>query len=220
MVKRVNDALRAQLAAIVGPKGTGPDDTVQPADITQLRAVLEACSGAGLATAPVGALPAGDAVLIGDERLTTVRVEAAALLVHAGASCTWVAIRKAVAAKKLAVSGLPTTRSDRVGESIARGEVARRTLAGVELLTRGGELIASGGRTLKDVVGYDIAGFALGGGTQLGLIVGVTLRLEPAAAATSAQPGVGPWRGDGGVDVAAAFARLPAAAQAVPPVSD
>jgi glycolate oxidase len=217
----VNDALRAQLAAIVGESGIGANDVVQPADIAQLRAVLGACSVAGVAAAPAGSAAGRDAtVLIGGERLDAIRIEAAALLLHAGAGCTWAAVRKRAAAKKLAVSGLPPTRSDRVGESIALGELARRSVAGVDLLTGAGALISAGGRTLKDVVGYDVAGLALGSGTRLGLVMGVTLRMEPAAAGTPEQPGAGPWRGDGGLDVTAAFASLPAPDQAVSPTSD
>lgn len=217
----MNDALRAQLATIVGKSGIGANDVVQPADIAQLRAVLGACSVAGVVAAHAGSAAGGDAtVLIGDERLDAIRIEAAALLLHAGAGCTWAAVHKKAAAKKLAVSGLATTRSDRVGVSLALGELARRSVAGVDLLTGAGALISAGGRTLKDVVGYDVAGLALGSGTRLGLVMGVTLRLEPAAAGTPAQPGAGPWRGDGGLDVTAAFASLPAPDQAVSPTSD
>jgi FAD/FMN-containing dehydrogenase len=129
------------------------------------------------------------------------------LLLHAGAGCTWAAVREAAAARRFAISGLPSVRSDRVGESVALGEIAHRTLAGVALLTANGELISAGGRTLKDVVGYDLGGLALGSGDRLGLFVAVTLRLEPSAARTTAQPGLGPWRGDAGIDVAAAFTR-------------
>jgi hypothetical protein len=48
---------------------------------------------------------------------------------------------------------------------------------------------------------------ALGSGDKLGLIVAVTLRLEPAAARTPAEAGLGPWRGDAGIDLVAAFSR-------------
>jgi FAD/FMN-containing dehydrogenase len=126
---------------------------------------------------------------------------------HVGAAAEWVAVREAAAARRLAVSGLPTVRSERVGESVALGEIAHRTLAGVTLLTACGELISAGGRTLKDVVGYDLAGLALGGGQRLGLIMAVALRLDPDGARVPAQPGLGPWRGDCPVDIVTAFAR-------------
>lgn len=217
----MNDALRAQLVAIVSTSGIGRDDVVHPANTAQLQAVLDQCAAAGIGAAPSGTVTTTDTVLIGAERLGDVRVAAPQLLVHTGASCTWAMLRRKVAAKKLAVSGLPSTRSDHVGESIARGEVGHRTLAGVLLLTGAGELIAAGGRTLKDVVGYDIAGLVLGSGTRLGLIVEVTLRLEPAAAKTPAEPGAGPWRGgDGGVDIAAAFAHASPSPQVVSPTSE
>jgi glycolate oxidase len=105
------------------------------------------------------------------------------------------------------VSGLPSLRSDTAGQSTALGEIAHRTLAGVDLLTSAGELISAGGRTLKDVVGYDLGGLVLGSGDKLGLILAVTLRLEPAAARTPAEAGLGAWRGDAGIDLVAAFGR-------------
>jgi hypothetical protein len=104
------------------------------------------------------------------------------------------------------VTGLPSLRSERCGTSVALGEISHRTLAGVDLLTPRGELISAGGRTLKDVVGYDLAGLALGSGDRLGLIVSVTLRLEPLAAGTPPEPGPGPWRGDHDIALAVAAA--------------
>jgi FAD/FMN-containing dehydrogenase len=81
------------------------------------------------------------------------------------------------------------------------GEVSHRALAGVDFMTPQGELISAGGRTLKDVVGYDLPGLVLGSGEQLGLILAVTLRLEPMAARSAAEAGPGPWRGDAGIDL-------------------
>ena len=71
----MNDALRAQLATIVGKSGIGANDVVQPADIAQLRAVLGACSVAGVVAAHAGSAPGGDTtVLIGKERLDAIRI--------------------------------------------------------------------------------------------------------------------------------------------------
>jgi FAD/FMN-containing dehydrogenase len=204
----VDEALRSQLVASVGKSRVGPGVAVQPANLTQLREVLAACAAAGAAIAPVGSARAGGAdVIVGIDHLNSVHIDPASLLLHAGAAATWVAIREAAAAQRLAVSGLPSLRSDTAGQSVALGEIAHRTLAGVDLLTAAGELISAGGRTLKDVVGYDLGGLALGSGDQLGLIVAVTLRLEPAAARTPAESGLGPWRGDAGIDLVAAFSR-------------
>jgi glycolate oxidase len=204
----VDDALHSQLVASVGKRGVGPDTVVQPANLTQLREVLAVCAAARATVAPVGSALASSAdVTVGIDHLSSVHVDPASLLLHAGAGATWVAIREAAAAQRLAVSGLPSLRSDTAGQSTALGEIAHRTLAGVDLLTAAGELISAGGRTLKDVVGYDLGGLALGSGDRLGLIVAVTLRLEPAAARTPAEAGLGPWRGDAGIDLVAAFSR-------------
>ncbi len=203
----MEDALRRQLAAAVGTSGMGADHVVHPANLTQLKEVLAACAAAATAVAPVGTPdPPDAAVLVDADHLGRVLLDPSALLLHAGAAATWAEVREAANARRLSVSALPTLRSERVGESIELGEIAHRTLAGVDLLTPRGELIEAGGRTLKDVVGYDLAGLVLGSGRRLGLVLGVTLRLDPAGSSVPAQPGLGPWRGTEVVDVSEAFA--------------
>jgi FAD/FMN-containing dehydrogenase len=203
----MDGGLRRQLVAIVGAAGVGSDGVVRAASVVQLAAVLVACSAAGAAVAPDGSAPAGGAdVLINADRLDAVQVDASSLLLHAGGASSWVAIREAAAARRLAVTGLPSLRGERCGTSVALGEISHRAVAGVDLLTPRGDLMSAGGRTLKDVVGYDLAGLALGSGDRLGLIVAVTLRLEPLAARTPAEPGPGPWRGDSDLSLAVAAA--------------
>jgi glycolate oxidase len=203
----VEDALRRQLASAVGTSGMDAAGVVHPANLAQLREVLAACAAAGTTVAPHGSPQAATgSVVIQADKLDSILLDSAALLLHAGAAATWAAIRDAASAQRLAVSGLPSVRSDRAGQSVALGEIAHRTLAGVDLLTTAGELISAGGRTLKDVVGYDLAGLALGSGERLGMILALTLRLDPAGAGAPAQPGPGPWRGNEVVDVASAFA--------------
>jgi FAD/FMN-containing dehydrogenase len=203
----VEESLQRHLDASVGAAGVGSGNVVRPASVTQVREVLTACEAAGASVAPAGFPQAAAAtVVIDGGRLDAVMVDRASLLLHAGGVTSWVVIRDAAAARRCAVSGLPSVRSDTAGQSVALGEIAHRTVAGICLLTPGGQLIVAGGRTLKDVVGYDLAGLALGSGDRLGMILALTLRLEPAAARTPAQPGAGPWRGDGGFDLAGAFA--------------
>lgn len=134
-----------------------------------------------------------------------ISIDTGAMLARVSGNATWAAVRDRLTGERLAVSALGTPRSETVALSVQAGEISHRSLAGVELVTRGGERISSGGRTLKDVVGYDLAGLVLGSGDRLGTIAGVTLRLEPAGARTPAEAGPGPWRGDAGIDIAAAF---------------
>lgn len=203
----MEESLRRQLAATVGAGGVGADNVVRPGSVTQLREVLASCVAASITVAPAGSAQASGAdVVVDPGRLDAVRLDPTSLLLHAGGATSWTAIRAAAAAQRLAVSGLPSVRSDTAGQSVALGEISHRTLVGIDLLTPRGQLISAGGRTLKDVVGYDLPGLALGGGDRLGAILAVTLRLEPAAALTPAEPGPGPWRGDAGIDLAAAFA--------------
>ena len=89
-----------------------------------------------------------------------------------------------MAEAKLAVVGLGAeTGSGHVGTLVARGEVPRRSLSGVEAVLSTGEAVKAGGAALKDVVGYDLIAALLGSAGRLAIIAAVTFRLEPAAGA-------------------------------------
>jgi hypothetical protein len=53
----------------------------------------------------------------------------------------------------------------------------REYILSLEIVTPAGEIIRTGSRSVKDVTGYDIAGFVLGEGGLCGMIASVTLRL-------------------------------------------
>lgn len=202
----MDDHLRSRLESVVGPAGVGSDAVVRASTLTQLRELLLSCAATGATVAPAGFATAQTAdVVINVDRLDSIRADASSLLLHAGAAASWAVVREAAGAQRLVVAALPSVRSDRVGQSVAQGEIGHRTLAGVDFLTAAGELIAAGGRTLKDVVGYDLAGLALGSGERLGMIVAVTLRLEPLGAGSPGEPGPGAWRGTAGVDLETAL---------------
>jgi FAD/FMN-containing dehydrogenase len=55
----------------------------------------------------------------------------------------------------------------------------REYLLSLELVTPGGDIIRTGSRSVKDVTGYDIAGFLMGQGGLCGLIARATIRLLP-----------------------------------------
>jgi len=56
----------------------------------------------------------------------------------------------------------------------------REHILSLELVTPGGESIRTGSRSVKDVTGYDLTGFLMGGGGRCGMIVRATIRLLPA----------------------------------------
>ena len=134
-----------------------------------------------------------------------VRVDTATMLVHCPADTTWDDVAAALTPASLAVVGAAAPRAATVGESVSSGELAHRTVAGVSFTTAAGGTVEAGGRTGKDVTGFDLAGLALGSGDRLGTLRTVSLRLEPRGARTPAAPGAGPWRGDAGIDLDAAL---------------
>jgi hypothetical protein len=56
----------------------------------------------------------------------------------------------------------------------------REYVLALEIVTPGGEFVRTGSRAIKDVTGYDVAGFLMGSGGRCGMIVKATLRLLPA----------------------------------------
>ncbi len=57
----------------------------------------------------------------------------------------------------------------------------REQVLSLELAIPKGEVIRTGSRAVKDVAGYNIAGFVMGGGGRCGMIARATLRLLPMA---------------------------------------
>jgi len=199
----VNDELLQGLVEIVSPEGV-KGDVVSPADAHALALVANFCNQhavpisatSGAPAAPGGA-PERGGIILSVHRLAGIEVAAAGLTVRAGAGATLAHVRAAVATDKLAVVGLgANTGSAHVGTLVARGEVPRRSLAGVEAVLSTGEAVKAGGSALKDVVGYDLIAALLGSAGRLALIAAVTFRLEPAAArtATSKPPGTQTWQ--------------------------
>ncbi|MFN2569764.1 MAG: FAD-binding oxidoreductase [Candidatus Dormibacteria bacterium] len=148
---------------------------------------------------------AGAGMPISLSRLTGIAVDRPNLVVRAEAGVTIADLRAAVDREGQAVVGLPgSTDAQRVGALIARGEVPRRALTGIELVLSTGELVVSGGRVLKDVAGYDLAAAMLGSMGRLALIVAATFRLQPAGARVAAGA-PGGARHTGGSAAAVAF---------------
>jgi glycolate oxidase FAD binding subunit len=186
----VNGDVFVRFRDALGPAVSGADSTVTPADreaiVTAFGLCAETETPVAVRSAAAGssARPPKDGVLISLDKFNAVDVQAASLLVRAGAGASVATLQQRVAAEGLAVTGLgkgplPAT----VGALVATGALPRRALAGVEAVLPTGEFITFGG-VLKDVVGYDVPSLLLGSMGRLGVITEVTFRLEPAAART------------------------------------
>jgi glycolate oxidase len=199
----VNEELLKGFTEIVNPDGiTG--DVVSPADEHSLILVAGFCHQHGVpisvtsgAPATPGGSPERGGIILSVHRLADIQVAAPGLTVRAGAGAPVTRVRSAVAKDKLVVVGLSAeTGSAHVGTLVARGEVPRRSLSGVEAVLSTGEAVKAGGAALKDVVGYDLIAALLGSAGRLAIIAAITFRLEPAAArtATSRPPGTRTWQ--------------------------
>ncbi|MBV8445979.1 MAG: FAD-binding oxidoreductase, partial [Candidatus Dormibacteraeota bacterium] len=179
----MDSALRTQLEKSLG-RGAVSGDVIAPRDtdgvvaavrllaITRTRFAISSDAG-----------PAATGVTLTTMNLDDVTVAPASLTLRAGAGAAPAAVVGAAAEHGLAVVGMaPQVRAGHVGALLARGEVPRRSLCGIEAVVPGGELVRFGGGVLKDVVGYDLPALLLGSMGRLAVIVAATFRLEPAAA--------------------------------------
>jgi FAD/FMN-containing dehydrogenase len=199
----VNDELLKRFVEVVGAEGVS-GDVVSPADQATLVLVANVCHQNGVpitVTSSPPATPGGSpergGIILSVHRLADIHVAAPGLTVRAGAGASVARVRTAVADAKLVVVGLGAeTGSAHVGTLVARGEVPRRSLAGVEAVLSNGDAVKAGGAALKDVVGYDLIAVLLGSAGRLAVISAVTFRLEPAAArtATTKPAGARTWQ--------------------------
>jgi FAD/FMN-containing dehydrogenase len=88
------------------------------------------------------------------------------------------------------VAGAPAA-AVHAGSAVARGQVPRRALTGIEAVLADGEVVRAGGGVLKDVTGYDLAGALLGSMGRLALITGLVFRLQPQHARAAADAPAG-----------------------------
>lgn len=154
----------------------------------QHRFAVRVTSGDGSRSTP----PDGG-VILSLVRLAAVSVDPAKGIARAEAGATLESLRTALAAHNLTVPGLPSQpRSRHAGSLVARGEVPRRSLTGVDAVLPEGELVRLGAAVLKDVVGYDLTSALLGSEGRLAVITTLHLRLAPVGARLPTPDATGP----------------------------
>ncbi|MGA2283995.1 MAG: FAD-binding oxidoreductase [Candidatus Dormibacteria bacterium] len=136
-------------------------------------------------------VPEGGAVL-SLAQLAAIGVDPARGVVRAEAGASLAALGVALAEAGVAVPCLARAPgSGHVGALVARGQLPRRSLTGIEAVLPGGEPVMVGAPVLKDVVGYDVTALLLGSRGRLAAIVAVHLRLAPAGAAVEVAEAAG-----------------------------
>jgi glycolate oxidase len=143
-----------------------------------------------------GAVPVQGGVVIGTDRMNQIReIQADDLFVVTEPGVTTFALQQAVEALGLFYPPDPASyRESFIGGNIAENAggirsakygVTKNYVMGLEVVTPTGEIIRTGGRTRKNVVGFDLTGLICGSEGMLGIITEATLRLLPLPEATS-----------------------------------
>jgi glycolate oxidase len=142
-----------------------------------------------------GAVPVEGGIVIGTDRMNHIKeVNADDLYVVTEPGVTTYALQQAVEAHGLFYPPDPASyKNSFIGGNIAENAggmrsakygVTKHYVLGLEVVTPTGEIIKTGGRTSKNVVGFDLTGLICGSEGMLGIITEATLRLLPLPEAT------------------------------------
>jgi glycolate oxidase len=142
-----------------------------------------------------GAVPLDGGIVIGTDRMNRIReVNVADLYAVTEPGVTTYALQQAVEAHGLFYPPDPASyKNSFIGGNIAENAggirsakygVTKHYVLGLEVVTPTGDIIRTGGRTSKNVVGFDLTGLICGSEGMLGIITEATLRLLPLPEAT------------------------------------
>ena len=142
-----------------------------------------------------GAVPIEGGVVIGTDRMNTIKeISADDLYVVSEPGVRTYALQRAVEAHGLFYPPDPASyKESYIGGNIAENAggmrsakygVTKHYVLGLEVVTPTGEIIRIGGKTSKNVVGFDLTGLMCGSEGMLGIITEATLRLVPLPEAT------------------------------------
>jgi glycolate oxidase len=143
-----------------------------------------------------GAVPVDGGIVIGTDRMNKIiEISADDLYVICQPGITTFALQQAVEKHGLIFPPDPASYKDSyIGGNIAENAggmrtpkygVTKHSVLGLEVVTATGEIIRTGGRTVKNVVGFDLTGLMCGSEGLLGIITEATLKLLPMPEATS-----------------------------------
>lgn len=143
-----------------------------------------------------GAVPVDGGIVIGTDRMKRIfEISVDDLYMICQPGLTTFEVQQAVAEKGLMFAPDPASYKDSfIGGNIAENAGGMRTpkygvtkhhVLGLEVVTATGEVIRTGGKTVKNVVGFDLTGLMCGSEGMLGIITEATLKLLPMPEATA-----------------------------------
>ena len=143
-----------------------------------------------------GAVPVDGGIVIGTDRMNRIiEINVDDLYAICQPGITTFALQQAVEKQGLMFAPDPASYKDSfIGGNIAENAGGMRTpkygvtkhhVLGLEVVTAIGEVIHTGGKTVKNVVGFDLTGLMCGSEGMLGIITEATLKLLPMPEATS-----------------------------------
>ena len=143
-----------------------------------------------------GAVPVDGGIVIGTDRMNEViEISADDLYAVCQPGITTYELQQAVEKQGLIFAPDPASYKDSfIGGNIAENAGGMRTpkygvtkhhVLGLEVVTATGEIIRTGGKTVKNVVGFDLTGLMCGSEGMLGIITEATVKLLPMPEATS-----------------------------------
>ncbi len=143
-----------------------------------------------------GAVPIDGGIVIGTDRMKKiVEINVDDLYITCQPGLTTFEVQQAVGEHGLMFAPDPASYKDSfIGGNIAENAGGMRTpkygvtkhhVLGLEVVTAAGEIIRTGGKTVKNVVGFDLTGLMCGSEGMLGIITEATLKLLPMPEATS-----------------------------------
>lgn len=195
---RTDDEARIEYGADALKKGHPADVVVWPADTEAVSAVLRACSAHRVPVVPRGAgtgytggaVPSLGGVVLSLQRLNRIQdIDERNLLAVVESHVVTGDLQQAVEAVGLFYppdpASLPTST---IGGNVAecaggprafKYGVTKRYVLGLEAVLPSGEVIHTGGKSVKNVVGYDLTQLLVGSEGTLAVITKVIVRLVP-----------------------------------------
>lgn len=143
-----------------------------------------------------GAVPVDGGIVVGTDRMNKIiNINVEDLYAICQPGIRTIELQEAVTEKGLMFAPDPASyKNSFIGGNIAENAGGMRTpkygvtkhhVLGLEVVTATGEVIRTGGKTVKNVVGFDLTGLMCGSEGMLGIITEATLKLLPIPEATA-----------------------------------